>query len=373
MFSYSLLTPAIDVFSPIAKWTTVGVLSALVLVGVLLYFLKKDAFLPYFKRAVLGAVVYLLSLAVVFFILDIAYHYSDAYVEENWLDKQALISYLLAPLLIFSGVLLCAVVAYALVSKYKPNAKKATFFIVGGLVLTALIITLVCIALYYKKKIDGDGYYNSDTATVKQIALYVGALLTALSIVGFSLFDKTKFRFDSRALAYAGICVAMSFALSYIKLWDMPNGGSITLVSLLPVMIYAFAFGAKKGVFVGFAYGVLQATQDPWIIHPAQFLLDYPIAFSAVGLAGLFKNLGGFENKAWTKFLAGGLLAGIFRFLCHLLSGVFAFEAYAEGANPWAYSLIYNLYVFIDLALVLGVGAFVFSSKSLIKQLEKGL
>lgn len=367
----SLLTPAIDVFLPIAKWTTVGVLSALVLVGVLLYFLKKDAFSPFLKRAVLGTAVYLLALAVVFFVLDIAYHYSDAYAEENWLDKQALVAYLLVPLLVFSGLSLLFMIAFSLVSKYKPEGKKLTAIIGGGLVLLALIGALVCIAVYYNKKIDGDGYYNSDTSTVKQLALYIGALLTALSIVGLSLFDKSKLAFDSRSLAYAGVCVAMSFALSYIKLWDMPNGGSVTLVSLLPVMIYAFAFGAKKGVFVGFAYGVLQATQDPWIIHPAQFLLDYPVAFSAVGLAGLFN--GNTENKPWLKFLFGGLVAGAFRYLCHLLSGVFAFEAYAEGANPWVYSLIYNTYVFVDLAFVLIVGAFVFSSKAFLKQMQKGL
>ncbi len=369
----SLLTPAIDVFLPIAKWTTVGVLSALVLVGVLLYFWKKDVFLPYFKRAFFGVFVYLLALAVVFFVLDIAYHYSDAYAEENWLDKKALISYLLVPLLVFSGVSLISVIAFSLVAKYKPEGKKPTACIGGGLVLLTLIGALVCIAVYYYKKIDGDGYYNSDTATVKQLALYIGALLTVVTVIGLSLFDKSKLRFTSRSLAYAGICVAMSFALSYIKLWDMPNGGSVTLVSLLPVMIYAYAFGAKKGVFVGFAYGVLQATQDPWIIHPAQFLLDYPIAFSCVGLAGLFGGSNVAEEKPWLKFLLGGLLAGAFRYLCHLLSGVFAFEAYAEGVNPWVYSLIYNSYVFVDLAFVLIVGAFVFSSKAFLKQIQKGL
>ena len=138
---------------------------------------------------------------------------------------------------------------------------------------------------------------------------------------------------------------------------------------LLPIMLYAYIFGAKKGVFVGFAYGVLQAVQDPWIIHPAQFLLDYPVAFSAAGLAGLLHN-----NKTLApqgKFALGGIFAGAMRFFCHTLSGALAFEAYAEGQNVWLYSLAYNSYVFIDIALVIAAGVFILSSRSFVKTIER--
>ena len=160
----------------------------------------------------------------------------------------------------------------------------------------------------------------------------------------------------------------MSFALSYIKLWDMPAGGSVTLVSLLPVMLYSVMFGAKKGVAVGFTYGVLQAVQDPWLIHPAQFLLDYPVAFSAAGLAGVLKNA---KLLPQIKFTLGALVAGTMRFICHVLSGALAFEAYAEGQNPWIYSLGYNVYVFVDIALVIAAGILLFSSKAFCKQVQK--
>ena len=195
--------------------------------------------------------------------------------------------------------------------------------------------------------------------------------MAQLEIKSYAVNQEQKFSFQSRSLAYAGICVAMSFALSYIKLWDMPSGGSITLVSLLPLSIYAYIFGAKKGVFVGFVYGVLQAVQDPWIIHPAQFLLDYPVAFAAIGLSGTFSQIKKLERFPQVSFVLGGILGGSIRFLSHLLSGVFAFEAYAKGLNPWIYSLAYNSFVFVDLAIVLFIGAIVFSSKAFVKELKK--
>ncbi|MBR2384770.1 MAG: energy-coupled thiamine transporter ThiT, partial [Clostridia bacterium] len=70
------------------------------------------------------------------------------------------------------------------------------------------------------------------------------------------------------------MCVALSFALSYIKLFEMPQGGSVTLFSMLPIMLFSYIYGMKKGLLVGVIYGLLQAVQDPYIIHPAQFLLD---------------------------------------------------------------------------------------------------
>ena len=66
----------------------------------------------------------------------------------------------------------------------------------------------------------------------------------------------------------------MSFALSYVRIFRLPMGGSITFASMLPFMLYSYMYGTKKGVLAGLVYGVLQAVQDPWIIHPAQFALD---------------------------------------------------------------------------------------------------
>ena len=368
MFLSSLLSGyAIDIFQPIAKWLTIGIVAATLLLGTLIFFLKRKAFAAFIKYAFFSLASYLLIAAILFFAFDIAYHYSDGYAQENWLDKQTLIRFVLIPLLAMACVCFIGLIVFLIILKFKPKIKRIFGFSFLAVFIASLIAALVCICLYYYKKINDDGYYNSDTASVKQIALYVSAALAVLLTIGLTLFDKNKFFLDTRSLAYAGICVAMSFALSYVKLWDMPNGGSITLVSLLPLMLYSYIFGTKKGVFVGFVYGILQAVQDPWLIHPAQFLLDYPIAFSAAGLAGIFRNSKVLEKLPQLKFSFGAAIAGVLRFVCHVLSGVFAFEAYAKGQNAWIYSLGYNFYVFIDMALVVVAGVFVLSSKSFVK------
>ena len=132
--------------------------------------------------------------------------------------------------------------------------------------------------------------------------------------------------------------------------------------------------GSKKGVVVGIIYGLLQAVQDPFIIHPAQFLLDYPLAFAMVGFVGALKDFNLFNNLPQVKFLIGGIICGVLRYLSHVLSGVFAFGAYAtdSGASSFlTYSAVYNTYVFIDIALVIIVGLILFSSKSFIKEINK--
>ncbi len=199
--------------------------------------------------------------------------------------------------------------------------------------------------------------------------LYVcaAALVVAATAAGFILGRNDKGGFDTHCLALAGICVAMSFALSYIKLVDMPQGGSITLASMLPVMLFAYIYGPKKGLLVGLVYGMLQAVQDPYIVHPAQFLLDYPIAFAMVGFAGVFSNATKLEKAPQVKFGLGAALAGSLRYFAHVLSGVFAFGAYAadEGfTNFWAYSAAYNTCILIDAVIVIVVGAILFTSKS---------
>lgn len=362
MFLYSLQAVyAVDVFEPIAKWVTIALLGAVLLAGAVTFFINRKAFQKLIKPLLIAFISYLLAVGVAFFALDIAKHYSDAYAQDNWLDKRMVVTHMLLPLLILFVIALFSLLSYAL-------TKNKLVGVIGACVTAVtLIITLVLLAVYYNKKIANDGYYNSDTASVKQFALYLGAVIAFALIVGLSFLDKQKLHFDARTLAYAGVCVAMSFALSYIKLWDMPQGGSVTLVSLLPVMLFGYLFGAKRGVFVGFAYGVLQAVQDPWLIHPAQFMLDYPIAFASAGLAGLFRPLKALDKAPQTQFVLGAIVAGVLRFICHVLSGVFAFSVSAEGQNVWAFSLAYNAYVFIDIALVLVAGTFVLSSKAFVK------
>lgn len=373
MFLHTLLSTvyAVEKFEPVAKRLTIGLLAAVLLVGIFLFFRKRAAFSKYVKASLLGGACYLLLLGVLFFALDLAKHYSDSYAEENWLDKRLLTTYILFPMLTLCCVCLLALALYGVVARFAPKRKKTVAIVDMLACALTFCVALVCLAAYYDKKIANDGYYNSDTATVKQAALYALAACSALLVFGLSLFDRQKLRLNAREVAYAGICTAMSYALSYIKLWDMPQGGSITLCSLLPLMLYAYIFGAKKGVFVGFAYGLLQALQDPWIIHPAQFLLDYPVAFSAVGLAGLFNDAHSLQNAPRRQFALGASVAGCMRFFCHVLSGVFAFSVNAEGQNVWLYSLAYNAYVFVDAALVIVAAVFVLSSRSFLQTIRR--
>lgn len=365
---FNILSAAtvLDKFEPIAKWLTLGFVAALLITGVVLFFAERQTSKVYPKYAFIELFVYLLILAVVMFALEIAKHYSNEYAEENWLDRDMLIRFVLVPLCVFAVVALASLATFAAMGGKRPRARRISGIVGGVLSAAALIATLVCIACYYNQKIADDGYYNSDAASVKQLALYLSALLLIAVIVGCAFLDRQKTTFDTKSLAYAGVCVAMSFALSYVKLWEMPQGGSVTLVSLLPLMLYAYMFGTKKGVFAGFVYGILQAVQDPWLIHPAQFLLDYPIAFSAAGLAGIFRNVKAFRMLPQLSFTLGALTASVLRFASHVLSGVFAFEAYAGGKNVWIYSMGYNSFVFIDIALVIVAGVLVFSSKSFV-------
>ena len=236
----------------------------------------------------------------------------------------------------------------------------------------ALVATIVCLVVFFTKNISGDGWYGDE---INQLALYLsaGGLIIALVTIAVLTDLKNKTKFDSRCIALAGITVALSFALSYIKMFSMPQGGSITLASLLPIMLFAYIYGPKKGIFVGFIYGALQAMQDPYLIHPAQFLLDYPVAFAAVGLTGVFNKIKKLDKLPQIKFALGAIVAGTFRFISHVFSGVFAFGADAIDAgatNFWAYSTAYNSFVFIDIVIVIAVGALVLSSKNFVKRIS---
>ena len=143
---------------------------------------------------------------------------------------------------------------------------------------------------------------------------------------------------NTKMLALGAVCMALSNVLSMIKLFDMPQGGSITPASMLPLMLFAYVYGVGPGMTVGAVYGVMQFMIEPYFLSVPQMLLDYPIAFAMVGLAGLFsKN----ENRALGLSL-GVVLGSLGRFVAAVLSGVVFFAEYAGDQNPWVYSIGYN-------------------------------
>ena len=152
----------------------------------------------------------------------------------------------------------------------------------------------------------------------------------------------------TKKLVYSALGIALALVTSYIKLWEMPMGGSVTLLSMLFICLIGYWYGLKYGLIAGIAFGLLQFVIDPYMISVPQVILDYPLAFGALGLSGLFcdKRFG---------LQIGYVIGVIGRFVCSTLSGVIFFADYApEGINPWVYSIAYQgSYLGVELLLTL--------------------
>ncbi|MEG1756345.1 MAG: energy-coupled thiamine transporter ThiT [Clostridia bacterium] len=147
----------------------------------------------------------------------------------------------------------------------------------------------------------------------------------------------------TKVLVYGALCIALSFALSYVKLFSMPFGGSVTLCSMLPLMFYAYRFGTPAGLLAGLAYGVLQFLQEPIVYHWAQVLLDYPLAFTMLGLTGITRSKADLNQGAAWRLPLGMLIACVGRLVFHVISAILFFAEYApEGMSPWLYAFLYN-------------------------------
>lgn len=193
-----------------------------------------------------------------------------------------------------------------------------------------------------------------------------GALLLLLILLPFLTGRKEESGFDAKTLANAGLSLALSFVLSYIKIFDLwAEGGSVTLASLLPLMLFSYRYGVKKGTFIGIIYGLLQLVQNPQLYEPMQVLLDYPVAFGFIGLAGLGKKFAFSKKTPFLSFLTAGFLAVLSRYASHFLSGCFVFSAWKwDGFSAAAYSATYNLYTLLDFLPVAVVASALFSSRA---------
>lgn len=208
------------------------------------------------------------------------------------------------------------------------------------------------------------------------IVKIVSIIAVCLIIVAVLLLSFTKGISDTRVLVNGAVCIAVSFALSFFK-YGMPYGGSVTLASFVPLIIYSYAYGPIKGLMVGLIFSVLQFLQEPWFLTPVQLLLDYPLAFSSIALASVFKK--SFKNKT-TAVILGCLSIFVFRLFMHTFAGMIFFSAgYVNAALPtssaFIYSLVYNL-TYVPLDMLLSILAIVYLLKSntfdrLIKMLIK--
>ena len=194
------------------------------------------------------------------------------------------------------------------------------------------------------------------TNVVKWIS--VGAVVLLLVLIAlFSLLRKKESgKYDTRRIAFAGVCVASSFVLALIKFKFVAFGGSITIASFVPILIFAYVYGPWEGFVVGLIHGLLNFIESPYILTPATFILDYLLAFASIGLMGFFGKIKRKERSA-TPLVLGCVCVFSVRFFAHLLSGMIFF---AQGAiwdplpswamgNAFAYSFIYQcVYVPVD-------------------------
>ena len=147
----------------------------------------------------------------------------------------------------------------------------------------------------------------------------------------------------TQVLAETIIMVALSSALYMIKLFTFPQGGSITLGSMTPIFVLSFRRGPKVGMVAGACLGLIIVVIEPFIYNPFQFLLDYPLAFGALGIACLLRS--------WPLIGVGVGIGG--RFVCHFLSGVLYFRSFTPvGQSYIVYSATYNAsYLLPELAI----------------------
>ena len=177
-------------------------------------------------------------------------------------------------------------------------------------------------------------------------------------------------------LTECAIMVALAFGLSFVKLWQMPLGGSVTLCSMLPILLIAVKYGPAVGLGTGFVYSLTQLAQgfmEGDISYAAgeagvfivAMLFDYIVPYTLLGLGGIFGKASRFAP------IAGMSAAVSLRFLSHYLTGVTIWAQWTpDGWSSWVYSAAYNGgYLLPDLAICLAAAVVILNVKQMRKLL----
>lgn len=199
------------------------------------------------------------------------------------------------------------------------------------------------------------------------VTIIVGILLFVLAILLASK-HSTKGKMTTRQLAFCAMAMALAFLTSYIKLYELPWGGSVTLCSMLFIVLVANWYGVGTGVLVGLAYGILQFIQEPYVLSFFQVGCDYIFAFAALGIAGFFAK----QNHGLLK----GYIAAVFaRGIFHTIGGYLYWMEYMPDNFPTSlksvYPIVYNYsYLLIEAVITIIIISIPAVAKGL-KQIKK--
>jgi thiamine transporter len=167
---------------------------------------------------------------------------------------------------------------------------------------------------------------------------------------------------ETRILAEMILFIALANALYlvskfYLPFLHLPQGGTITIGSMVPIVWFSLRRGLRWGVEAGIIYGLVHMIISGDIYYPTQIILDYPLAFGALGLAGAFRN----------RPVVGVSVGILGRFACHFVSGVVFFGQYAwAGWNVYAYSAAYNATYLVPEFIISGAVIFLLLKRNLL-------
>lgn len=183
------------------------------------------------------------------------------------------------------------------------------------------------------------------------------------------------------------VMIALAFGLSllteFIPFLNLPWGGSITLLSMLPIVVYSIRNGIGSGMACAFVYSLMQLAMGimhsgllGWGLTPgmliACILLDYIGAFTVLGLAGIFRK------KEMTGWISGTVAAIVLRYAMHVVSGAVVFHKAGklweglEIGNPWLYSIAYNACYMLPELIFTTIGAVFLFKSGAIKMILRG-
>ena len=165
------------------------------------------------------------------------------------------------------------------------------------------------------------------------IALGIVFFVLAIALAGKA---SDKKRLTTRQLVFCSMALALGYVTSFIKVIDMPWGGSVTLCSMLFIVLIANWYGARVGLLVGFVYGILQFIQGPYVLSLFQVCCDYLFAFTALGVAGFFAKS---KHGLVIGYLVGVLARGAF----HSLGGYLYWMEYMPDNFPRQLTAIYPI------------------------------